>query len=135
MMNLLLNFEAAESAQTTSVPAVVQERLVRRWWQRVTPEKHLSQSPQEQARTIPARYHGTGYHTNEPTMPLWREILAALRSPCPPALHDQRGTWCLEYAVIEDAGLAKRVAAVLLKHPGASIHHMRRSSGLSLPNS
>ena len=37
-MNLELNFEAANTAQTTAIPAVVQQRLVRHWSADCTPE-------------------------------------------------------------------------------------------------
>ncbi|MBC8125821.1 MAG: hypothetical protein H8M99_01555 [Gloeobacteraceae cyanobacterium ES-bin-144] len=137
-MELLLDFEAAETAQTKDSPAVVHHGLVRHWWDRVEAEKHIPASLQGGAQTIPARYHRNGlYHTNWPEMPLWKQVRESIKGECLPRMDKCGKAWCVEYIVITDEALARRVACLFVKHRPEETclrFHLMRRTELSLPN-
>lgn len=115
-----------------------QKRLVRPWWDRVEPSRTIPQSPQEQEHVIPARYHRSGrYHTNRPEMPLWKQVRESLKGECPAEIAKCGNAWNVEYIVITDEALARRVAALFVKRRPEETclrFHLMRRTGLSLPN-
>lgn len=109
---------------------------VRPWWDHVEPAKVVPQSPLEQAHVLPARYHRSGqYHTNRPEMPLWKQVRDSIRGAAPPQI-DKSGTgWTVEYIVITSEELARRVAALFVKHRPEETclrFHLMRRTGLHL---
>lgn len=106
-------------------------------WEKIEPEYVVPKSPQAQEQIIPARYFRAGYNTNEPSIPLWKEVRNAIARPaggCCMYSIGKKG-WVLDYCVITDVELATRIAHLIISRNLTETclrHHLIRHTGLAI---